>query len=45
VTLQKVQRKDVVPGMGELEAIVAVFEERSRRGGGDEPQLPWVFTH
>jgi hypothetical protein len=30
-TLQKVRRKDVVPYMGELEVIVAVFEERSTR--------------
>jgi hypothetical protein len=30
-TLKKVRRKDVVPYMGELEVIVAVFEERSTR--------------
>jgi hypothetical protein len=30
-TLHKVRRKDVVPCMGKLEVILAVFEERSTR--------------
>jgi hypothetical protein len=30
-TLQKIRRKDAMPYMGEIEVIVAVFEERSTR--------------
>jgi hypothetical protein len=41
---KKARRKDVAHCMGELEEIVAMFEEINKMKETN-PQLPWVFAH